>query len=179
MPTPTDPVNAFVPHTEVAVSNAESGPLAGLTLGVKDIFDVKGIPTGRGNPEWLAETVPAMRSASCVQTLLDAGARFAGKTVTDEFAFSLFGQNVHFPFPVNPKAPDRYTGGSSCGSVAAVAAGLVDVALGSDTGGSVRAPASFCGLIGLRTEPPVSEPSAMSTSPAATAAAEPQDEPPV
>ena len=151
MPTPSDPVNAFVPHTEVAVSNGESGPLAGLALGVKDIFDVKGIPTGRGNPEWLGEAVPALRNASCVQTLLDAGARFAVNTVTDEFAYSLFGQNVHFPLPINPKAPDRYTGGSSCGSAAAVAAGLVDIALGSDTGGSVRTPASFCGLIGLRT----------------------------
>jgi amidase len=146
-----DPVNAFVPLTQIAVPNAQSGPLAGLSLGVKDIFDVKGIATGRGNPVWLGEAVPALRNASCVQSLLDAGARFAGKTVTDEFAFSLFGENVHFPFPVNPKAPDRYTGGSSCGSVAAVAAGLVDIALGSDTGGSVRAPASFCGMIGLRT----------------------------
>lgn len=146
-----DTVNAFVPLTEVSVSNSETGPLAGLTLGVKDIFDVKGIPTGRGNPEWRGEAVPALRNASCVQTLLDAGARFAGKTITDEFAFSLFGQNVHYPFPVNPRAPDRYTGGSSCGSAAAVAGGLVDIALGSDTGGSVRGPASFCGLIGLRT----------------------------
>ncbi len=147
----SDPVNAFVPLTQLHVPNAESGPLSGLTLGVKDIFDVRGIATGRGNPVWLGEAVPALRSASCVQALLDAGARFAGKTVTDEFAFSLFGQNVHFPFPVNSRAPDRYTGGSSCGSAAAVAAGLVDIALGSDTGGSVRAPASFCGLIGLRT----------------------------
>jgi amidase len=146
-----DPYNAFLDYPEASVSNSESGPLAGLTLGVKDIFDVAGYHTGCGNPRKLAESPVAARSASCVQRLLDSGARFIGKTVNDELVFSLFGQNVHFPLPINPKAPDRYTGGSSCGSAAAVAGGLVDIALGSDTGGSVRAPASFCGLIGLRT----------------------------
>jgi amidase len=151
MPPVLDPLNAFVPNPEVAVFNAESGPLGGLSLGVKDIFDVAGLRTGCGNPDKLAEAPVAERSAFCVQRLLDAGARFAGKTVTDELAFSLFGQNVHFPYPVNPRAPERYTGGSSCGSAAGVAGGLVDIALGSDTGGSVRAPASFCGLVGLRT----------------------------
>ena len=85
--------------------------------------------------------------------MLDAGARFVGKTQTEELAFSLMGQNAHFPHPVNPAAPDRVTGGSSSGSAAAVAGGLVDIATGSDTGGSIRAPASFCGLIGLRTTP--------------------------
>ncbi|TGS60363.1 amidase, partial [Mesorhizobium sp. M3A.F.Ca.ET.201.01.1.1] len=93
----------------------------------------------------------ASRTAEAVQMILDAGARFVGKTQTDELAFSLFGQNSHFPFPVNPAAPDRVTGGSSSGSAAAVAGGLADIAIGSDTGGSIRAPASFCGLIGLRT----------------------------
>ncbi|MBS3650366.1 amidase [Pseudaminobacter sp. 19-2017] len=151
MPSVQDPLNAFVETDQITVANAESGPLAGLSLGIKDIFDVAGLRTGCGNPQKLAEASPAERSASCVQRLLDAGARFAGKTVTDELAFSLFGQNVHFPFPINPRAPERYTGGSSCGSAAAVAGGLVDIALGSDTGGSVRAPASFCGLVGLRT----------------------------
>ena len=146
-----DALNAFLDFRQVAVPNAESGSLAGLRLAVKDIFDVAGYPTGCGNPHKLAEAVPARRSASCVQTLLDSGARFVGKTVTDELAFSLMGNNVHFPFPINPRARDRYTGGSSCGSAAAVAGGLADIALGSDTGGSIRAPASFCGLIGLRT----------------------------
>lgn len=146
-----DALNAFLDLPQVPVAYAESGLLAGLRLGVKDIFDVEGYRTGCGNPEKFAEAAPATRSASCVQALLDSGARFAGKTVTDELVFSLFGQNVHFPLPINPKAPDRYTGGSSCGSAAAVAGGLADIALGSDTGGSVRAPASFCGLIGLRT----------------------------
>jgi amidase len=146
-----DPYNAFLNYPEVPVPNSETGPLAGLALGVKDIFDVAGYRTGCGNPQKLAEAPVATRSASCVQSLLDSGARFIGKTVNDELVFSLFGQNVHFPLPINPKAPDRYTGGSSCGSAAAIAGGLVDIALGSDTGGSVRAPASFCGLVGLRT----------------------------
>ena len=146
-----DRLNAFLDHPEVAVESAAAGPLAGLTLGVKDIFDVKGYVTGWGNPDRLDEAVPAAATAPAVQKLLDAGARFIGKTQTEELAFSMIGQNVHFPHPVNPAAPDRVTGGSSSGSAAAVAGGLVDIGTGSDTGGSVRTPASFCGLIGLRT----------------------------
>jgi len=148
---PGDPFNAFLDYPEVAVSNAESGPLAGLTLAVKDIFDVKGYQSGWGNPVRLAEAPVAAASNSAVEALLDSGARFVGKTQTEELAFSMIGQNVHFPHPVNPAAPGRVTGGSSSGSAAAVAGGLADIATGSDTGGSVRAPASFCGLIGLRT----------------------------
>lgn len=146
-----DRFNAFLEYPQVPVSHAQSGPLAGLTLAVKDIFDVAGYPTGCGNPQRLAEASPAAKSAPAVQALLDAGARFAGKTQTEELAFSMLGQNVHFPHPVNPAAPDRVTGGSSSGSAAAVAGGLADIATGSDTGGSIRAPASFCGLVGLRT----------------------------
>ncbi|TIS31954.1 amidase family protein, partial [Mesorhizobium sp.] len=97
------------------------------------------------------EASPASATAPAVQALLDSGARFVGKTQTDELAFSLMGLNAHFPSPVNPAAPDRVTGGSSSGSAAAIAGGLADIAAGSDTGGSIRAPASFCGLIGLRT----------------------------
>jgi amidase len=146
-----DRLNAFLDLPEVLVPNAESGPLAGLSLGVKDIFDVKGYVTGCGNPVRAAESKAAGKTAPAVQQMLDAGARFAGKTQTEELAFSIIGQNLHFPYPVNPAAPDRVTGGSSSGSAAAVAGGLADIATGSDTGGSVRAPASFCGLIGLRT----------------------------
>lgn len=146
-----DRLNAFLDHPEVAVESAATGPLAGLTLGVKDIFDVKGYVTGCGNPDRFDEGKVATATAPAVQKLLDAGARFVGKTQTEELAFSMIGQNVHFPSPVNPAAPDRVTGGSSSGSAAAVAGGLVDIGTGSDTGGSVRAPASFCGLIGLRT----------------------------
>lgn len=147
----SDRLNAFLDRPETKVPHAESGPLAGLTLAVKDIFDIAGQKTGGGNPHRLAEAAVAERTAPAVQKLLDAGARSAGRTQTDELTFSLMGQNVHFPEPINPAAPDRVTGGSSSGSAAAAAGGLVDIALGSDTGGSIRAPASFCGLVGLRT----------------------------
>jgi len=146
----SDPVNAFVDYPDVPVPNAPDGPLAGLTFGVKDIFDVAGYPTGCGNPERRAESDVAKTSAPAVQMLLDAGARFVGKTHTAELAFSLDGINTHYGTPTNPAASDRVPGGSSSGSASAVAARLVDIALGSDTGGSVRAPASFCGIVGLR-----------------------------
>lgn len=145
-----DPFNAFLDREEPAPANAPTGPLAGLTLAVKDIYDIAGQRRGGGNPQKLAEAKPAQRTAPAVRALLDAGARFVGRTQTDELTFSLMGQNAHYPFPVNPAAPDRVTGGSSSGSAAAVAGGLADIALGSDTGGSIRGPASFCGLVGLR-----------------------------
>lgn len=145
------PFNAFFDLPQVPVPNTESGTLAGLTLAVKDIYDVAGYVTGCGNPQKAASAHPAPKTAGSIQVLLDAGARFVGKTQTDELAFSLMGQNGHFPHPINPAAPARVTGGSSSGSAAAVAGKLADIAIGSDTGGSIRAPASFCGLIGLRT----------------------------
>lgn len=146
-----DRLNAFLDMPDVPVKSAAAGPLAGLTLGVKDIFDVEGYVSGWGNPDRFAEAKPATHTTGAIQKLLDAGARFIGKTQTEELAFSMIGQNVHFPPPVNSAAPDRVTGGSSSGSVAAVAGGLADIATGSDTGGSVRVPASFCGVMGLRT----------------------------
>ncbi len=150
MPNPPDPFNAFLDHSDAPAANAKDGPLAGLTLAVKDIYDIAGQRTGGGNPQKLAEAAVAEETAPSIQRLLDAGARFVGRTQTDELTFSLMGQNAHYPEPVNPAAPDRVTGGSSSGSAAAVAGGLADIAIGSDTGGSIRAPASFCGLIGLR-----------------------------
>ncbi len=147
---PADPVHAFVDYPDVPVSHAANGPLAGLTFAVKDIFDVAGYVTGRGNPEWRADAKPARAHAPAVAKLLDAGASFVGKTHTAELAFSLDGRNEHYGTPINPAAPDRVPGGSSSGSASAVAAGLVDFAVGSDTGGSVRGPASWCGIIGLR-----------------------------
>jgi amidase len=147
---PADPVNAFVDYPDVPVANAADGPLAGLTFGVKDIFDVAGYPTGCGNPVKRRESGLAKAHAPVVAALLHAGARFVGKTHTAELAFSLDGRNAHYGTPTNPAAPGRVPGGSSSGSAAAVAAGLCDFALGSDTGGSVRGPASFCGLVGLR-----------------------------
>jgi amidase len=146
-----DPFNAFVAGVENAEIPMASGHLDGLTLAVKDIFAVKGQHTGGGNPDFLAESPVATQTAPAVSALLGAGARFVGRTQTEELTFSLIGHNVHFPRPVNPAAPERFTGGSSSGSAAAVAGGLADIATASDTGGSVRAPASFCGLIGLRT----------------------------
>jgi amidase len=150
---PSDPVNAFVNYPDVPVPNAAGGPLEGVTFAVKDIYDVAGYVTGCGNVEKMEEdppATPAKANAACVQRLLDAGATFVGKTHTAELAFSLDGRNTRLGTPKNPAAPGRVPGGSSSGSAAAVAAGLVDTALGSDTGGSVRGPASFCGIIGLR-----------------------------
>ena len=142
---------AFVPHGRIRVEGAADGPLRGLTFAAKDLFDVAGHGTSAGNPDWLATHRPAETNAWAVQALLDAGATLTGKTVTDELAYGMTGRNVHYGAPVNPAAPDRITGGSSSGSAAAVAGGLVDFALGSDTGGSVRIPASYCGVFGLRT----------------------------
>jgi amidase len=145
-----DPVNAFLPYDAVEAPSAATGPLKGLTFAVKDIYDVAGYPTGGGNPIKAAESPVHTETAPIVTAMLQAGARFLGKTQTDELTFSMNGQNKHFPEPVNVRAEGRITGGSSSGSAAAVAAGLVDFAIGSDTGGSVRAPASYCGLWGIR-----------------------------
>jgi amidase len=145
-----DPAHAFVPYPAAPVPSAATGPLAGLDFAAKDLFDVAGYPTGGGSPFVLAMSGIKQRTAPTVQKLLDAGARFVGKTVTDEFAFSMNGQNAHFGSPINGAAPDRISGGSSSGSASAVSNRLCDFALGTDTGGSVRAPASHCGLVGLR-----------------------------
>jgi amidase len=145
-----DAVNAFLDYGEVEVRSAAKGPLSDLTFAVKDIFDVAGYPTGGGSPIMASESPIHTTSAPIVQKMLDAGARFVGKTQTDELTFSMNGQNRHYPEPVNVRAEGRITGGSSSGSAAAVAAHLCDFAIGSDTGGSVRAPASYCGLFGIR-----------------------------
>jgi amidase len=145
-----DPLNAFCRHTHVALPGAGQGPLAGLRFGLKDIFDVVGHRTGFGSPDWLRTHAPATASASVLTRLLSAGACLAGRTHTEEMAFSLTGENAHYGTPINPAAPGRVPGGSSSGSASAVAGGLVDFAIGSDTGGSVRAPAAFCGIYGIR-----------------------------
>lgn len=141
---------AFCPHSDIAIAGAAQGPLLGLTFAVKDIFDTAGRATGCGNPDWLASHPPADRHAPVVQALLEAGASVLGKTVTDEFAFSLNGRNFHYGTPRNAVTPDRIPGGSSCGSASAVGHGIVDFALGSDTGGSVRIPAALNGIFGIR-----------------------------
>lgn len=141
---------AFVPGPRVKIAPSAAGSLNGLTFAVKDLIDVAGTPTGGGNPDWLKGQGPAARSAPAVEALLAAGATLHGKTITDELAFGLEGRNVHYGMPVNPACPDRLPGGSSSGSGVAVAAGLVDFALGTDTGGSVRVPSSFVGVFGFR-----------------------------
>ncbi|MDO5289855.1 MAG: amidase [Pseudomonadota bacterium] len=145
-----DPAHAFMPYPAMTVARASTGPLAGLDFGVKDLFHVAGYPTSGGQPLMLALLGVQNRTAPTVQRLLDAGARFVGKTVTDELAFSMNGQNAHFGSPVNGAVCDRISGGSSSGSASAVSNHLCDFALGTDTGGSVRAPASHNGLVGLR-----------------------------
>ena len=145
----TDHLNAFA-SLDVHVPGAPGGPLSGLTFAAKDIFDVSGHVTGGGNPDWQRTHGPAERNAPTVQALLDAGATLVGKTHTDELTRGIMGTNPHYGMPVNTAAPGRVPGGSSSGSASAVAGGVVDFALGSDTGGSVRMPASFCGLYGLR-----------------------------
>jgi amidase len=143
--------SAFVPHDLTApVKGPADGPLAGLTAAVKDMYDIAGTITGNGNPTWLTTQAPAKTHAAAVQKILNAGATVIGKTVCDEFFYSVTGANAHYGTPLNPRAPGRLPGGSSSGSASAVASGACDFALGSDTGGSVRIPASFNGIYGLR-----------------------------
>jgi amidase len=146
-----DPVHACVPHGKFSLPATGSGLLNSLTFAVKDIFDIAGHPTGAGNPTWLSTHPLATHTSPLVEQLLAAGATMTGKVITDELAYSLNGDNLHYGTPVNVNAPGRVPGGSSSGSVAAVAAKLCDFALGSDTGGSTRVPASYCGVWGLRT----------------------------
>lgn len=145
-----DHVNAFVPGARLRIEGRAGGRLSGLSFAVKDLFDVAGLPTGGGNHDWAKGRPVPTRHAWAVQALLDAGADFVGKTITDEVSLGILGENPFDGTPTNPAAPDRVPGGSSSGSASAVAAGLCDIALGTDTGGSVRVPSSFCGLYGLR-----------------------------
>ena len=124
--------------------------LASTTFMVKDLFAIAGHKIANGNPDWYAHARAAPATARAIQWLLDAGASCTGITICDEFFYSVLGSNAHYGQPINSRAPDRVTGGSSCGSAAAVAANMCDFALGSDTGGSIRVPASFSGLYGLR-----------------------------
>lgn len=144
-----DPYQAFVPYPPVRFPK-KLGALSGKTFAVKDLFDVEGYPTSFGQPLVLATSGVKTQSAGLVQDLLEQGAHFVGKTHMVEMAFALTGRNVHFGTPINPSAPDRLPGGSSSGSAAAVAGGLADIGLATDTLGSIRVPASYCGLYGLR-----------------------------
>jgi len=148
----TDLIDPFLSEFSqfIGDENADCGILNGKTVAVKDNIDIKGMITGGGNPLW-AQTHPAAEDhAPCIRTMLASGAMLAGKTHLDELAFSLMGINHHYGTPQNHKTPQRVPGGSSSGSASAVSAGRVCIALGTDTGGSVRLPASFCGIFGLR-----------------------------
>jgi amidase len=147
---PNDPLGAFCRDNHVACHGRGRGPLRGLTFAVKDLFHIKGARTGFGHPDWLRTHAPEQRTARAVKLLLDAGANMVAKAHCDELCYSLTGENVHYGTPVNINAPGRIPGGSSNGSAAAVAGGLVDFALGSDCGGSIRIPASYCGILGMR-----------------------------
>jgi len=145
-----DSLGAFLEDADVTLAGAETGPLAGLTFAAKDLFDIAGHRTGCGNPDWRRTHPPAETTAPVVERLVAAGATCVAKSHTDELAFSLNGENHHYGTPRNVNAPGRIPGGSSSGSAAAVAGSLVDFAIGTDTGGSVRVPASYCGIFGLR-----------------------------
>lgn len=127
-----------------------SGVLDGETVAVKDLFAVAGQRVGAGNSAWLAAAAVAEEHAVAVARLLDAGAALAGIAQTEEFAYSLTGANAHYGTPPNPRAPGRISGGSTSGPTTAVAAGEASIALGTDTGGSVRVPAAYQGLWGIR-----------------------------
>ncbi|HEU0219289.1 MAG TPA: amidase [Gallionella sp.] len=148
---PVDTCNAFVPGEMITVPPKKSGKLSSLTFAVKELYDVKGFVTGAGNPHWKRSHPAAQTTAPAVEMLLNEGATLLGKTISDEMAFSLDGENAHYGTPLNPRCPDRIPGGSSSGSASAVAGSLVDFALGTDTAGSMRIPASYCGIYGIRT----------------------------
>jgi amidase len=150
MTTGRDTAGALCTLNTIELEGSGAGPLAGYSFAAKDVFDIAGVGTGFGHPEWLATHEVPRVTAPAVQKLLEAGANLIGKAQSDELCYSLSGENVHYGTPENAAAPGRIPGGSSSGSAAAVAAGLCDFALGTDCGGSVRIPASYCGLLGIR-----------------------------
>jgi amidase len=127
-----------------------SGPLDDLTFTVKDNIALAGRKTSYGNPSWRDRHPAPLHNALCVDQVLAAGAACVGKVIADEFTYSLDGESHFFGTPRNAKAPDRIPGGSSSGSAASVAAGLADFSLCTDSGGSIRVPASLCGVWGMR-----------------------------
>ncbi|MFY0762437.1 amidase [Metabacillus dongyingensis] len=144
-----DQWNAFM-NKELTLAPTGTGVVDRRAFAVKDVFSIKGHTCTAGNPDWLRTHEPADETASTIQKLLSEGAKLTGTLQTDELMYSLNGENAHYGTPVNPKAPGRISGGSSSGSASAVSAGLVDFSIGTDTGGSVRIPSSYCGLYGIR-----------------------------
>ena len=150
---PAQPVDSTIWRTvgTPLVRPSGRGPLEGMTAAVKDLFAVAGHPIGAGSEAWVRDAAPESRTAAAVTALTDAGASVRGIARTDEFAYSLAGMNAHYGTPPNPKAPGHISGGSSSGSASAVSTGQAHLGLGSDTGGSIRVPASYQGLFGIRT----------------------------
>lgn len=144
-----DPWNVYA-KANIALEATGSGPLEGLTFAVKDVFAIAGHTCSAGNPDWQRTHRPAKQHATVIELLLASGARLRGTTITDELMFSINGENAHYGTPVNPADPDRIPGGSSSGSAVAVEVGLADFSIGTDTGGSVRVPSSYCGVYGIR-----------------------------
>lgn len=144
-----DQWNAFM-NDHLNIQQTETGPLKGLSFGVKDVFEIKGYRSSAGNPDWLKSHQASVRHAPVINQLLERGSCLRGTTHTDELMYSLNGENFHYGTPVNPRASDLIPGGSSSGSAVAVSAGVVDFALGTDTGGSIRVPSSYCGIYGFR-----------------------------
>jgi amidase len=145
-------LNAFVPHADVHVDGTGTdGVLIGTRFAAKDVFDIEGHVTGAGSPDWLSTHAAAGSNAWVIERVLAEGASLTGKTISDELTFGLDGEHHHYGTPINPASPDRIPGGSSSGSASVAAAGVVDFALGTDTAGSVRIPASYCGVFGIRT----------------------------
>ncbi len=147
---PVDQFNAFIQYGQPYIAGDKNKPLSNFSFGIKDIFDVAGFPTAFGSPDWLNTHPVATQTAPVVLDLVQQGATLVGKTHTDELTYSILGINAHYGTPTNPNYPNRIPGGSSSGSAVSVAGKLVDFAIGSDTGGSVRTPASFCGIYGMR-----------------------------
>ncbi|MFA0088685.1 amidase [Vibrio sp. 10N.261.51.F12] len=133
-----------------SLAPTRGGKLDNLTFVFKDLFDVEGFVTGAGNPTWLSTHSSAVATSPLIERLLHHGAQCIGRVQTDELAYSLNGANIHYGTPVNPVAPLCIPGGSSSGSAVAVANHEADFSIGTDTGGSVRVPASYCSLYGLR-----------------------------
>ena len=144
-----DPYNAFI--TRVDPGPAGDGPLAGRTLAVKDLFDTAGIRTTYGSGLY-AEHVPDAQRRRQSSASLDAGAVLVGKTHLPEFAWGVLGQSEWYGTCHNPTHPGKTTGGSSSGSAAALAAGLCELALGTDTGCSIRLPSAACEVVGLKSQ---------------------------
>lgn len=147
---PYDPLQAFVRDNHIALEGSKEGNLKDYVFAAKDVFMIKGSTVGNGHPDWLKNNGPDPFTSSAITKLLNEGADLVGKTICDELCYSISGENWHYGSPINPNDVRRFTGGSSSGSGAATAGGLVDFALGSDCLGSVRMPATYNGLFGIR-----------------------------